>query len=209
MTIPPPPTASPSTASPPTALAGSAASSAAGGPASGTGEGLGWLLENFLTQVPGTQGAFLVSRDGLQLAAAGLTVAQADRAGAVAAALYSTAAAAGAIKEPSAGGVQQVIVQHDARYMILMSTPNQHQEPSAVVGDPLSGPSMVGCVLGVLADPDAHTRLVGEEMTALIKSVAVHLVTATRTSAPSKDTPPENAVTGGAGMGDEGSGDER
>ena len=94
-------------------------------------EGLGWLLEDFRTQVPDIQGAFLLSRDGLVLAAAGLTVDEADGAAAVAAALYSAAAAAGKITSSLGGAVQQIIVEHDAGYMILMNTPDQHPDASA------------------------------------------------------------------------------
>lgn len=153
-------------------------------------EGLGWLLEDFRTQVPDIQGAFLLSRDGLVLAAAGLTVDEADGAAAVAAALYSAAAAAGKITSSLGGAVQQIIVEHDAGYMILMNTPDQHPDASAhEPGAGSGGPAVVGCVLGVLAGPDARTGLVADGMAMLIESVARHLVTATRTNAPSAQGP--------------------
>ncbi|OLT36362.1 hypothetical protein BJF79_31245 [Actinomadura sp. CNU-125] len=147
---------------------------------------MGWLLQDFLAQVPGTQGAFLVARDGLVLAAAGLSADEADRAAAVAAALYSTGEAAGAITFRPAGAVQQIIVQHDTRYTILMSTPDHHVESSVAVG----------CVLGVLAGADAHTGLVGNRMAAMVVSVAEHMVTAARTTPPSSTSDATDVVGG-------------
>lgn len=201
MTIPPTPAVMPATV-----LA------ASGPPVNGTSE-LGWLLEDFLAQVPGTQGAFLVARDGLVLTAARLTRDEADSAAAVASALYSAGGAAGSITSPPAGDVQQIIVQHATRYTILMSTPDHHPDLPADAG--LSGPAVVGCVLGVLAGPDAHTGLVGDRMAALIVSVAKHLVTATRTSTgtPEEDIRGADTLTTdvpveGAGLRD-GAGDER
>ncbi|MEU8804799.1 roadblock/LC7 domain-containing protein [Spirillospora sp. NPDC048819] len=190
----------------------SAAMPAPGPPVNGTSE-LGWLLEDFLAQVPGTQGAFLVARDGLVLTAARLTRDEADSAAAVASALYSAGGAAGSITSPPAGDVQQIIVQHATRYTILMSTPDQHPDLAAGA-TPTSGPAVVGCVLGVLAGPDAHTGLVGDRMAALIVSVAKHLVTATRTGnsredARGADTFTTDVPVEGAGSRDEGTGDER
>jgi predicted regulator of Ras-like GTPase activity (Roadblock/LC7/MglB family) len=207
MTIPPA-----SAALPPTALAGPDVSSA---PAGASREGLGWLLEDFRTQVPGIKGAFLVPRDGLVLAAVGLTTDEADHAAAVAAALYSAGGAAGKITSPPAGDVQQIIVQHDAQYLILMNTPDQHPDAPAHATEAGSGGSaVVGCVLGVLAGPDAQTGLVAHGMTMLIESVARHMVTATRTTSGAEAPAPENTgapeTTGdGTGLQSEGRGDEQ
>lgn len=144
----------------------------------GADDGLGWLLTDFVDRVPGTEGAFLASRDGLNLAAAGLTTDQADRCAALAASLYSLGRGAGEIKPPTGGQVQQILIQHDARYLFAMSARDQNA-PETVRQAP-SNPHAVGCVLGVLAVPDADTRIVAHEMAALITSVAEHLVTATR-----------------------------
>ncbi|WP_030169940.1 roadblock/LC7 domain-containing protein [Spirillospora albida] len=191
-----------------TALAGSGVASA---PASASREGLGWLLEDFRAQVPGIKGAFLVPRDGLVLAAVGLTTDEADHAAAVAAALYSAGGAAGKITSPPVGEVQQIIVQHDAQYLILMNTPDQHPDAPAHATEAGTGrPAVVGCVLGVLAGPDAQTGLVADGMAMLIASVARHLVTATRT--PRADTPapqvPSTESEASAGLRDAGSNDE-
>lgn len=213
MTIPPT-----SAVSSPTSLADPAVSSTLAGE---PGQDLGWLLDNFLIEVPGTQAAFLLTRDGLVLAYSGLTIDQADHAAAVAASLYSPAAAAGKITSPHRGDVQQVIVEHDAGFTILMSTPGQDPElpvdrVPAVVSDlsaPQVGPAVIGCVLGVLAGPDAQTGLVADGMALLIESVARHMVTATRTSTPRADAavsaiPTTNAPGEGSGRGDGGCGDE-
>lgn len=164
-----------------------------GMPANGKTRELGWLLEDFRAQVPGVQGAFLATPDGLVLAAAGLSADEADRAAAFAAALYSTGAAGASITSTPSGAVQQVIVQYDAQYAILMSTPDPRPERPGRT-------TAAGCVLGVLAGPDTHTGLVGDRMTALIVSVARHLVTDTRTA----DTPVQDT-----GITNEGPGDAR
>ncbi|WP_171069058.1 roadblock/LC7 domain-containing protein [Actinomadura geliboluensis] len=175
-------------------------------------EGLGWLLEDFRNQVPGITGAFLVPRDGLVLAAAGLSTDEADTAAAVAAALYSAGGAAGQITSPPAGDVQQIIVEHDTQTLILMNTPDQHHDAAAQAAE--AGPgaagsgAVVGCVLGVLVRPDAQTGLVSHGMTMLIESVARHMVTAARTA--SGAGAPAPAPSGdGAGLRSEGRGDEQ
>lgn len=210
MTIPPS-----SAASSPAAPAGPAVSrTPAGEP------GLGWLLDNFRGEVPGIQAAFLLTRDGLVLAASGLTTDEADKAAAVAAALYSAAAAAGKITSPHRGDVQQNITEHDAGFTILMSTPGQDPGLPAdrgptVVSDvpaPQAGSAVVGGVLGVLAGPDAQTGLVADRMAMLIESVARHMVTATRTGAPSAGAasavPTTNGPGEGSRRGEGGRGDE-
>ncbi|MEU9019249.1 roadblock/LC7 domain-containing protein [Actinomadura sp. NPDC048394] len=190
-------------------------------PAGEPGQDLGWLLDNFRVEVPGIQAAFLLTRDGLVLAASGLTTDEADHAAAVAAALYSPAAAAGKITSPHRGDVQQVIVEHDDGFTILMNTPGQDlglpadRGPTVVsnLPTPQAGPAVVGCVLGVLAGPDAQTGLVADGMAMLIESVARHMVAATRTSTPGADAaaaaiPTPNAPGEGSGRGEGGRGDE-
>ncbi|WP_165966580.1 roadblock/LC7 domain-containing protein [Actinomadura sp. 7K507] len=182
---------------------------------------LGWLLDNFRAEVTGTQAAFLLGRDGLVLAVSGLTTDEADVAAAVSAALYSAAAASGKITSLQDDDVQQVVVERNAGYTILMRTPGQHPDAPAdrgtgAAGDltaPQAERAVVGCVLGVLAEPDAHTGLVANGMATLIGSVARHLGTATRPSTPSTDTlfTPENSSNAPVEAAGEngGSGDEQ
>ncbi|MEU4820263.1 roadblock/LC7 domain-containing protein [Actinomadura sp. NPDC023710] len=215
MTIPLNPTVSPSPAF----------ARPAGAQSGGSSEGLGWLLDNFRAEVPGIRAAFLVGRDGLVLAASGLTTDEADHAAAATASTFSIAGAAGKIVSPCLGAVQQIIVEHDAGYTIVMRTPDQPHDIAAesasnTTRDPLApqaGDAAVGCVLGVLAGPDAQTRLIANGMSTLIESVARHMVIAIRTStssAANTETAPWRVSTthvfrDGAGQQDKGAGDEQ
>jgi predicted regulator of Ras-like GTPase activity (Roadblock/LC7/MglB family) len=139
---------------------------------------LGWLLEDFVARVPGVDGALLASRDGLKLAAVGLSENQADQTSAVVSGLYSLARGVGKIKGSSGGAVRQVLIEHDEVTFFVMSAGDGL--PQGMPMQPGSDPRTVGSVLAVLAAPDADPGMVGYEMATLIKSVAEHLVTATR-----------------------------
>lgn len=143
-----------------------------------TGENLGWLLDNFLREVPGADAAVLASRDGLPLASAGLQADERDQIAAVAASLYSSGRTAGNITDPPGGDVQLLLIHLDRRYLFLMST----QRPGTVAASPA-----VGTLLTVLAAGDVDTRMVGRQMSALIIGVAEHLSTKARTGAGSGD----------------------
>lgn len=161
-----------------TPAAAGQASPAQADPAAGP---LAWLLEEFLGRVPGAEGAVLVSRDGLKLAAAGLTGDRADTAAALVSGMYSLARGVGQITTPSDGTVQQVAIQHDARWLFIMSAADPASAGLMPGSPPVTAdPRAVGCLLGVLAEPDAESGPIAYQMSTLIGSVADHLVTATR-----------------------------
>ena len=141
-------------------------------------EPLGWLLSKFVERVTGVNGALLVSRDGLKMAAAGLGPDQADKAAAWTAGLHSLARSAGSISGSASGGFRQAIVEDDGVLVFVMSADHAVGEQA---GDRTA---LVGSVLGVLASPGADPNTVGFEMSLLVKSVADHLVTATRNAEP-------------------------
>ncbi|TDB88841.1 roadblock/LC7 domain-containing protein [Actinomadura sp. KC216] len=140
-------------------------------PRSGTGD-LGWLLVNFLEEVPGVDAGVLGTLDGLPLASAGLSEAKSAHLAAVATTQNSAGKAGGNIIDPPGGDVELVIVQLSRRYVFVMNT------QQGTTGDT----AVAGTLLTVLAAPDVDTRMVGNEMAALIKSVARHLGTTTRTA---------------------------
>ncbi|MFG2245815.1 roadblock/LC7 domain-containing protein [Spirillospora sp. NPDC048823] len=137
-------------------------------------DGLGWLLTRFVERVAGVSGALLVSRDGLKMAVSGLDIDQADKAAAWMASLHSLARSAGPISGSASGGFRQAVVEDDGVLVFVMSADH------AVAGQTSDRIGLVGSVLGVLAHPDADPNTVGFEMGLLVKSVADHLVTATR-----------------------------
>ncbi|MBA9002826.1 roadblock/LC7 domain-containing protein [Thermomonospora cellulosilytica] len=141
--------------------------------------GLGWLLQDFVQRVAGADGALLASRDGLQLAAAGLTNDQADALAAVMSGLYSLAkSGTDRIKGTSDGGVRQVVIEHNLACLFVMSA-DDVLAPGAPVPAGTDA-RMVGCVLGVLAAPDCDPGVIGYQMAALLSSLPEHLVTARR-----------------------------
>ncbi|MGP4029689.1 roadblock/LC7 domain-containing protein [Actinomadura sp. 3N407] len=154
---------------------------------SGTGD-LGWLLVNFLEEVPGVDAAVLGTLDGLPLASAGLSAEQAAHLAAVATTLHSSGRAGGSITDPPGGDVQLVMIQQVRKYLFVMNT--QHGGAT--------GTGVAGTLLTVLAAPDVDTRMVGSEMATLITSVARHLSTTTRTSTAA------SSGDAGTGAGDEG-----
>lgn len=137
-------------------------------------EGLNWLLQEFTGRVTGVTSAMLVSRDGLKMAVSGLDTAGADRAAAWTSSLHSLARSAATVAGTREGGFRQVVIEDDGVLVFVVSA--DHAAPTGQGAD--SG--LVGSVLGVLAEPDADPGMVGYEMSLLVKSVAEHLVTATR-----------------------------
>lgn len=158
-------------------------------PHGSTGD-LGWLLVNFLEEVPGVDAAVLGTLDGLPMASAGLSAEQSAHLAAVATTQHSSGKAGGNITDPPGGDVELVMVKLARKYLFVMNT----QQSEA------TGAGVAGTLLTVLAAPDADTRMVGGEMNTLITSVARHLSTTTRTSTAATGT---GAGTG-AGAGDEG-----
>lgn len=138
------------------------------------GEGLSWLLEEFTGRVTGVTGAVLVSRDGLKMAVSGLGSDAADRAAAWMSSLHSLARSAATLIGGRDGGFRQVIIEDNSVLVFVVSA--DHAATTGVGSES----DLVGCVLGVLAEPEADPGVVGYEMSLLVKSVAEHLVTETR-----------------------------
>lgn len=142
--------------------------------------GLDWLLEDFAQRVPGAQAAFLASSDGIELATAGLTGDQSDRAAALVSSLYSLARGVGQLT-PHPGPdaeVRQVVIELGTVTLFLMVA--GQGLPHGVSVQFGADRGKTSSVLGVLASADAHAGLIGHEMATMIKSVAEHLVTDAR-----------------------------
>ncbi|NKZ03298.1 roadblock/LC7 domain-containing protein [Actinomadura latina] len=135
---------------------------------------MSWLLQEFADRVAGVTGAVLVSRDGLQMAVSGLDAAGVDRAAAWMSSLHSLARSAATVAGTQDGVFRQIIIEDNSVLVFIVSADH------AVVAGPGAESGLVGSVLGVLAEPDADPGVVGYEMSLLVKSVAEHLVTATR-----------------------------
>jgi len=108
----------------------------------------GWLLTNFVKNVPGVSHAVAVSSDGLLLTSSeGLPRDRADQLAAVASGLLSLTR--GAARVFGAGEVVQTVVEMERGFLFLMS-----------VSD--------GSSLAVLAHPEADIGLIGYEMALLV-----------------------------------------
>jgi predicted regulator of Ras-like GTPase activity (Roadblock/LC7/MglB family) len=108
----------------------------------------GWLLTNFVKNVPGVSHAVAVSSDGLLLTSSeGLPRDRADQLAAVASGLLSLTR--GAARVFGAGGVVQTVVEMELGCMLLMA-----------IAD--------GSCLAVLASPRCDMGLVAYEMTLLV-----------------------------------------
>ncbi|MCM2576349.1 roadblock/LC7 domain-containing protein [Streptomyces meridianus] len=138
------------------------------------GSGLAWLLEDFVNRVPGAEGALLASRDGLKMAVHNLTETEADRMSAVMSGLFSLARGVGNIKGDNDGLVQQIVIEHDAHRLFVMSA-------GSVPSDGTT-PAAIGELLGVLSSPEADPGVVGYGMAQLVNSVNEHLQTPVRRS---------------------------
>ncbi len=145
-----------------------------------TADGLDWLLQEFTGRVAGVTHAVLVSRDGLKMAVAGLDTAEADRAAAWMSSLHSLARSAGTLIGAPDGGFRQVVIE-DAGFLVFVVSADfaAAARPSLKSG---AGSGLVGCVLGVLAEPGADVGVVGYEIALLVKSVTEQLTTPTRGS---------------------------
>ncbi|MEV3927215.1 roadblock/LC7 domain-containing protein [Actinomadura coerulea] len=137
-----------------------------------------WLLQEFTSRVAGVTHAVLVSTDGLKMAVSGLDTDAADRTAAWMSSLHSLARSASTLIEAPDGGFRQLVIE-DASFLVFVMS----ADFAAATGpslQPGAESGLVGCVLGVLADPDADVGMVGYEITLLVKSVSEHLTTATR-----------------------------
>jgi predicted regulator of Ras-like GTPase activity (Roadblock/LC7/MglB family) len=137
-----------------------------------------WLLEQFVSQVPGVVRALLLSRDGLKLLHSGGEDARdwADTLSAAASGLASMAA-----NVPGPGGEkrlpQQLIVEREDCLLFLQSAGRGTTFPN-MPGNARGG---VDTVLCVMTDPDAGSGTVGYEMGRLIGQFAPHMRVAART----------------------------
>jgi len=116
---------------------------------------IGWLITDFVRQVPGVAHAVVVSADGLLLAGShGLPRDRAEQLSAVSSGLVSLTLGAARLFE--AGDVNQTVVEMDRGYLFIMS-----------VSD--------GSCLAVLAAATCDIGLVGYEMTVLVERVGLQL----------------------------------
>lgn len=126
---------------------------------------LDWIVSRFVSEVPGTAHAVLVSSDGLLMAASqGLPADRADQVAAVSSGLASLAFGASRLFE--GGGVLQTVIEMERGYLLLMS-----------VGD--------GSNLAVLTQEAADIGQVGYEMALLVDRVGRMVQAQARASVPS------------------------
>ncbi|MEU3904117.1 roadblock/LC7 domain-containing protein [Streptomyces goshikiensis] len=125
---------------------------------------LSGLLAGMLTRTPGASSALLGTNDGLKLAYTTESLDEADAMAAVISGLLSLAR--GHFKNLP-GGVRQLVIEHDAASLFVMSA-------GTVGSDGLS------TVLAVQTTPAADPGQVGHEMAALITGLDEHLVTRAR-----------------------------
>jgi predicted regulator of Ras-like GTPase activity (Roadblock/LC7/MglB family) len=119
---------------------------------------LNWLLQNFVTKVPGVVDAAVVSSDGLLMAMSpGIGRAGGDQLAAVASGL--TSMTAGAARCFGGGNVNQIVVELDEGYMLFMA-----------ISD--------GSSFAVLSTKQCDTGLVAYEMTMLARRVGTVLTPA-------------------------------
>jgi uncharacterized protein len=113
------------------------------------GEGLGWLLDDFVVRVPQVGQAVMLSRDGM-LAAASAAVSRenAERLAAIAAAFHSLAR--GAVQQLEGVQARQVIVEMAAAYLFVSA-------------------AGAGSCLAVVSSANADVGLVAYEMALLVK----------------------------------------
>ncbi len=118
------------------------------------------LLTSFINRIPGARHALLGTGDGLKLASTEQTVDEADT---TAAAITGIWALARQQFKNAQGGVRQVVVEHDAGYLFLMS--------AGMVNE-----AVLGTVLAVVSGPQVDVGQVGHEMEKLIKGLDEHLI---------------------------------
>ncbi|GAA2626731.1 hypothetical protein GCM10010411_74650 [Actinomadura fulvescens] len=163
----------------------------------GTDAHLGWLLRGSLDRTAGAQGALLASRDGVLMAAEGLALEHGEQLAAMLSGINSLASYLGKLpgnpdRPGGPGGVRQIIIEHEVCVLFVMNTGTGDHGGDSGGMAALGGaggqdgaassprPRTVGCVLGMLASPDADPDGIGYAMAALISKVSEHLVTATR-----------------------------
>lgn len=127
---------------------------------------LDWLVDGLTQRTATIAHAILVSADGMPMArSADFPPDRADQLAAITSGL--TSLTHGAARCFSAGGVQQMVVEMDGGYLVVMS-----------VGE--------GSSLAALAAPDCDLGQVGYQMQLLIARVATALTPAARTAPPGR-----------------------
>ncbi|AJE39112.1 MULTISPECIES: roadblock/LC7 domain-containing protein [Streptomyces] len=122
-----------------------------------TDNSLTWLLEDLLTNTPGTRHALVLSRDGLKLCwTADLTPDRADQLSAICSGMQSLAHGASVEFGDGTGGVQHSMTAFHGGHLFIVEA-----------GD--------GAHLAVVADEDADPGVVGNQMTALVEKIGEHL----------------------------------
>jgi predicted regulator of Ras-like GTPase activity (Roadblock/LC7/MglB family) len=121
-------------------------------------ERLSGLLTQLVNKTPGVTQALLASGDGLKMAWTDQPLDDADTLAAVVSGLYSLGRQQ---FHKSPGGVRQVVIEHDAGSLFVMSA---------------SGPAVGTTMLAVVTSPKADPGQVGYEMDQFIKGLAEHLV---------------------------------
>lgn len=125
--------------------------------------GLDWLVDSLTQRTPDIAHAILVSADGMPMASSvDFPPDRADQLAAIASGL--TSLTQGAARCFAAGNVQQMVIEMDGGYLVLMA-----------VGE--------GSSLAALAAPDCDLGQVGYQMQLLIARVATALTPESRTGA--------------------------
>ncbi len=125
-----------------------------------SGEQLGWLLDNLVSQVANVRQALVLSRDGLVVAKSqNMSREQGDHLSALAAGVQSLASGAG--RQVGGGEVRQTIIEMDSAFMFVMAAGQ-------------------GTCLAVLASADANLGVMAYEMAMLVRRMGIYLTAAPR-----------------------------
>ncbi|GAA1263049.1 roadblock/LC7 domain-containing protein [Kitasatospora nipponensis] len=118
-----------------------------------TDRGLDWLLENLLTNTPGSRHALVLSADGLKLChSAGLTVDEADQLAAIASGIQSLAHGASIEFGDGSGGVRQSMTEFHGGILCIVAA-----------GE--------GAHLAVVTEESTDVGLVGHNMHGLVEQI--------------------------------------
>jgi uncharacterized protein len=125
-----------------------------------SGEQLGWLLDNLVSQVANVRQALVLSRDGLVVAKSqNMSREQGEHLSALAAGVQSLARGAG--QQVGGGEVRQTIIEMDSAFMFVMAAGQ-------------------GTCLAVLASADANLGVMAYEMAMLVRRMGIYLTAAPR-----------------------------
>jgi len=125
-----------------------------------SGEQLGWLLDNLVSQVANVRQALVLSRDGLVVAKSqNMSREQGEHLSALAAGVQSLARGAGL--QVGGGEVRQTIIEMDSAFMFVMAAGQ-------------------GTCLAVLASADANLGVMAYEMAMLVRRMGIYLTAAPR-----------------------------